>query len=145
MLSRTSEILGELKRRKVGGTVLIYVTVAWLAIEAITVLVPLFDGPGWVVRSGVLMVLLGLPLAVVVSWWFDFNPRTLRLDANIDPGTSGENERAPIPALADRLRHEPPADAAAAGPLEMAAVAMEGIATGEHEMPSPPGSRPPER
>jgi TolB-like protein/Tfp pilus assembly protein PilF len=85
MMSRTTQVFRELKHRKVVGTVLIYTTVAWVAIEMITVLVPLFDGPDWVVRSGVVIVLLGLPVAVVVSWWFDFNPRTLRLEAHPVP------------------------------------------------------------
>jgi TolB-like protein/Tfp pilus assembly protein PilF len=119
MKSRTLEILGELQRRKVVGAVLIYATVTWLVIEAITVLVPLFGGPDWVVRTGVLIVLLGLPLVVATSWWFNFNPRTFRLEADFDPGTMGENERASIPALADR-RHEPPAGDGA-GTLQSAA------------------------
>jgi hypothetical protein len=101
MKSRTLEILGELQRRKVFGAVLIYATVTWLVIEAITVLVPLFGGPDWVVRTGVLIVLLGLPLVVAVSWWFDFNPRTLRLEADLDPGTTGR--------LGSRPHERPPA------------------------------------
>lgn len=138
MLSRSSEILGELKRRKVVGAVLIYVTVAWLAIEMISVLVPVFE------RAGVVLVLLGLPVAVAVSWWFDFNPRTLRLEANLDPWSSAENGLTSTPALAERLEHGPPAHDAA-GTLQMAAVAVEGIAKGEHAMPFPPGSRPAEQ
>jgi adenylate cyclase len=80
--SRPSDLLGELKRRKVLSAILIYVTVGWLAIEMVTVLLPVFE------RAGVVMVLLGLPVVVAVSWWFDFNPRTLRLESDLDPGTS---------------------------------------------------------
>jgi len=144
-MSRTTEILGELQRRKVIGTVLIYATVTWLVIEVITVLVPLFGGPDWVVRAGVLIVLLGLPLVLTVSWWFDFTPRTLRLEASLDPGITGEKEWSPIPALGDRLRHETPADVDGAGTFQMAAVTVEGIATGEDVMSSPAGSRAPEK
>lgn len=81
-MSRLTEIIGELQRRKVGGTILLYGAMAWLGIEVITVLVPVFDGPDWVVRAGVMLLLLGLPVAVALSWWFDFNPRTFRLEAS---------------------------------------------------------------
>jgi adenylate cyclase len=80
--SRPSDLLGELKRRKVLSAILIYVTVGWLAIEMITVLLPVLE------RAGVVMVLLGLPVVVAVSWWFDFNPRTLWLESDLDPWTS---------------------------------------------------------
>jgi hypothetical protein len=90
----TSEFLGELMRRKVIGAVVIYGAVAWLTIEMITVLVPLFGGADWLVRTGVVIVLLGLPVSVVaVSWWFDFNPRTLRLESSLDPEDLPENAR----------------------------------------------------
>jgi TolB-like protein/tetratricopeptide (TPR) repeat protein len=92
-MSATSEFIGELMRRKVIGAVVIYGAVAWLTIEMITVLVPVFDGPNWLVRTGVVLVMLGFPVAVVVSWWFDFNPRTLRLEASLDPETSGDAEQ----------------------------------------------------
>jgi adenylate cyclase len=109
-MAQRTDILSEIKRRKVPGTVLLYVTLAWLVIEAITVLVPLFDGPHWVVRSGVLMVLLGFPVAVAVSWLFDFNPRTLRLETALDRDTSEENDRTAVRAVAHRLTHEPPVE-----------------------------------
>jgi TolB-like protein/Flp pilus assembly protein TadD len=99
-MARFTEILGELDRRKVGGTILLYGAAAWLGIEVITVLVPVFDGPDWVVRAGVVMVLLGLPVAIAVSWWFDFNPRTFRLQASPAAGAAAENGAASTPAPA---------------------------------------------
>jgi adenylate cyclase len=110
LLSRSSDILDELKRRKVVGAVLIYVTVAWLAIEMITVLVPVFE------RAGVLLVLLGLPVAVAVSWWFDFNPRTLRLESDLSPPGSRAAEELPAhrlsePTVANGQQREDPSSA----------------------------------
>jgi TolB-like protein len=92
-MSATSEFLGELKHRKVIGAVVIYGAVAWLTIEMITVLVPLFGGAEWLVRTGVVIVMLGFPVSVVVSWLFDFNPRTLRLEASLDAETSRDAEQ----------------------------------------------------
>jgi TolB-like protein/Tfp pilus assembly protein PilF len=98
-MSRFTDFLGELRRRRVFGTILIYVTVAWLAIEMITVLVPLFNGPDWLVRPAVAVVLLGLPVAMVVSWWFDFNVRTLRLEPSPVSRSPAGPDRAPGPAM----------------------------------------------
>jgi TolB-like protein/Tfp pilus assembly protein PilF len=112
-MSRTSEFLVELMRRKVIGAIVMYGAVAWLTIEMITVLVPVFEGPNWLVRTGVVLVMLGFPVAVVVSWWFDFNPRTLRLEASLDPAPTREGAPATGSALAHRLRFEPPAYGAA--------------------------------
>jgi eukaryotic-like serine/threonine-protein kinase len=94
-MSRASEFFRELYRRRVVGTVMIYMAGAWVAIEMISVMVPVFGGPDWLVRSGIAVVLLGLPVAVVVSWWFDFNPRTLRLDAYVVPETASDAAASP--------------------------------------------------
>jgi adenylate cyclase len=77
-----------------------------------------------------LMVLLGLPVAVAVSWWFDFNPRTLRLESNLDPWTSpasglastpGEDHIAAVSKARSRYSRRP---AAMAGILALLLVAI---------------------
>jgi TolB-like protein/Flp pilus assembly protein TadD len=46
-------------------------------------------------------------VVVGVSWWFDFNPRTLRLESTLVPRTSAEND----PASTDGLQREDPISA----------------------------------
>ena len=61
----------ELKRRnvyKVGG---VYAVVAWLLIQAGSILFPIFDAPGWVMKVFVTIVAAGFPIALVLAWAFE--------------------------------------------------------------------------
>ena len=64
----------ELKRRKVFKIGAAYVVVAWLVVQAASIAFPAFDAPSWVLRVFILIAFLGLPIALVFAWAFDFHP-----------------------------------------------------------------------
>ena len=76
-----ADFFAELKRRKVIRPTLIYAGLAWIAIQVVAVLVPILGGPPWLVRVLVVVILLGLPVAVVASWLVGFDPDRFRLAA----------------------------------------------------------------
>src|SRR4029450_3128791 len=44
---------------------------AWALAQGIAQVLPVFDIPNWVVRLVVLLIVLGFPVALVLSWFFD--------------------------------------------------------------------------
>jgi adenylate cyclase len=63
--------LAELKRRKVYSVAIAYVVGGWALAQGIAQVFPVFDIPNWVVRLIVLIIVLGFPVALFLSWFFD--------------------------------------------------------------------------
>lgn len=61
----------ELKRRKVYSVAIAYVVGGWALAQGIAQVLPVFDIPNWVVRLLVVMIVLGFPVALTLSWFFD--------------------------------------------------------------------------
>src|SRR5215475_4611004 len=62
----------ELKRRKVYSVAIAYVVGGWALAQGIAQVLPVFDIPNWVVRLMVVLIVLGFPVALTLSWFFDF-------------------------------------------------------------------------
>jgi serine/threonine-protein kinase len=65
------KFLAELKRRKVYSVAIAYVVGGWAVAQGIAQVFPVFDIPNWVVRLIVLIIVLGFPVALLLSWFFD--------------------------------------------------------------------------
>jgi TolB-like protein/tetratricopeptide (TPR) repeat protein len=63
--------LAELKRRKVYSVAIAYVVGGWALAQGIAQVLPVFDTPMWVVRFLVVLIVLGFPVALTLSWFFD--------------------------------------------------------------------------
>jgi TolB-like protein/tetratricopeptide (TPR) repeat protein len=83
-----SKFLAELKRRKVYTVAIAYLVGGWALAQGISQLFPVFDIPNWVVRLIVLLIVIGFPVALVLSWFFDLTRygivRTPDLKSEID-------------------------------------------------------------
>jgi len=74
-------LIRELRRREVFRTTGLYVGVMWILIEAASVLLPAFDIPDWVLRALIIVGITGLPVAVVLAWFFDFTDHGIEIQA----------------------------------------------------------------
>jgi TolB-like protein len=61
----------ELKRRKVYSVAIGYVVGGWALAQGIAQVLPVFDTPNWVIRLLVVLIVLGFPVALSLSWFFD--------------------------------------------------------------------------
>jgi len=61
----------ELKRRNVYKVAVAYAVVAWLLIQAASILFPTFEAPVWVMKAFVGVAALGFPMALVLAWLFE--------------------------------------------------------------------------
>jgi TolB-like protein/Flp pilus assembly protein TadD len=105
------KFFAELKRRRVYSVAVAYLIGGWALAQGIAQVLPVFDVPNWVVRLTVLLIVLGFPVALALSWFFDLTRygivRTPDLDtrsADIVPSApaynrvdSGEKSIAVLP------------------------------------------------
>ena len=66
--------LAELRRRNVHRVLIAYLAVAWLLAQVAEFLSAAFDRPAWVLRALVIALLLGLPAALAIAWFFEWTP-----------------------------------------------------------------------
>jgi len=87
---KIDNFFAELKRRNVYKVAVAYVVAGWALSQGIAQVFPVFDIPNWVIRLIVLLIIIGLPIALVLAWMFELTPqgikRTETADAMPEPG-----------------------------------------------------------
>jgi len=78
----------ELKRRKVYRVAVAYAIVAWLLIQAASILFPTFEAPPWVMKVFVTAVILGFPVALILAWAFELTPEGIKRAEEVPPEES---------------------------------------------------------
>src|SRR5437879_10577042 len=77
--------LTELKRRKVYRVAVAYAIVAWLLIQAASILFPTFEAPAWIMKVFVVVIAAGFVVALVVAWAFEMTPQGIKRTENVGP------------------------------------------------------------
>jgi TolB-like protein/Tfp pilus assembly protein PilF len=76
---------GELKRRNVYRVAVTYAVIAWLLIQAASILLPTFEAPTWVMKGFVVFLILGFAMAVFISWAFEATPEGMKRTEDVPP------------------------------------------------------------
>src|SRR6059058_4112887 len=76
-------LFGELKRRNVYKVTVAYIVVAWLGLQAASILLPTFEAPSWVMKALVVIIALGFVFAVIISWAFEMTPEGMKRTADV--------------------------------------------------------------
>src|SRR6266705_854092 len=79
------DFFGELKRRNVYRVAVTYAVIAWLLIQAASILLPTFEAPTWVMKGFVVFLILGFAVAVFISWAFEATPQGMKRTENVSP------------------------------------------------------------
>src|SRR6266516_3286800 len=74
----------ELQRRNVYKVAIAYGVVAWLLIQVATQVFPFFEIPNWAVQLVVLVMVIGFPIALVLSWAFEITPEGIKREEEVD-------------------------------------------------------------
>src|SRR5215813_5509575 len=80
-----NNFFAELKRRNVYKVAVAYVVVSWLIIQAASILLPTFEAPAWVMKVVVAFLILGLPVALILSWVFEITPEGIKRESEVAP------------------------------------------------------------
>jgi TolB-like protein/Flp pilus assembly protein TadD len=75
---------GELRRRNVYKVGVAYVVAGWALSQGIAQVFPVFDIPNWVIRLIVLLIIIGLPIALVLAWSFELTPQGIKRTETAD-------------------------------------------------------------
>jgi TolB-like protein len=82
----------ELKRRNVIRVAAAYLVASWLLIEATSVLIDIYEAPGWVPKLMVGLLALGFPITLFFSWAFEITPEGVKREAEVDRAGSISHE-----------------------------------------------------
>ncbi|MGI9289488.1 MAG: winged helix-turn-helix domain-containing tetratricopeptide repeat protein [Pseudomonadales bacterium] len=82
--SPRGSFFAELKRRHVIRVGLLYIGIGWMLLQVADVLVSLLDLPSWSLRLAFLLLMLGLPIALMFAWVYELTPEGLKRDEELD-------------------------------------------------------------
>jgi TolB-like protein/Tfp pilus assembly protein PilF len=78
----------ELKRRNVYKVAVAYAVVAWLLIQAASIVLPTFEAPAWTMKVLIAALAVGFPITILFAWAFEITPEGIKLEKDVDPGQS---------------------------------------------------------
>jgi TolB-like protein/Tfp pilus assembly protein PilF len=84
----SGNFFAELKRRNVYKVAVAYAIVAWVLIQAASILFPTFEAPSWVMKVFVTAIIFGFPVALILAWAFEITPEGIKRAEDVDPGKS---------------------------------------------------------
>ena len=75
--------LDELKRRNVMRAGALYAAGAWLLVQVVTQVLPLFDVPAWSLRWVVIACAIGFPFWIVFAWFYAWTPQGFKREEEV--------------------------------------------------------------
>ena len=78
----------ELKRRNVYRVAVAYGVIAWLLVQAASIVLPTFDAPPVMLRLTIVVLALGFPLAIALAWIFEITPEGVKRTDDVAPQQS---------------------------------------------------------
>ena len=97
-------VFEELKTRQAVRVGVAYAVISWLLAQGAEFAFENFGAPDWALKTFVVVLLLGLPLALLFAWAFELTRAGIKLEKNVDPkvvqwlgrevqGSNGSNDR----------------------------------------------------
>jgi len=81
-------LFAELKRRNVVRVGIAYAVIAWVVAQIAEFAFENFGAPDWVLKTVVVLLLLGLPVILVFAWAFELTPEGLKREKDVDRSQS---------------------------------------------------------
>src|SRR6266446_6551575 len=92
---KIDNFFAELKRRNVYKVAVAYAVAGWALSQGIAQVFPVFDVPNWIIRLIVLLIIIGLPIALVLAWSLEITPQGIKRTETADA----------MPATARKKKH----------------------------------------
>ena len=73
-----ANFFNELKRRNVIKAAVAYGVVAWVLVQILSIVLPSTDAPEWVMKTIMLLMIIGFPVWVLISWVYEVTPEGLK-------------------------------------------------------------------
>jgi len=88
-----TNFFAELKRRNVYRAAVAYGVVAWFLTQLTTQVFPFFEIPNSAVRFVVIALVVGFPIAMLLSWVYEFTPEGVVRTEDLHPGQARSAQR----------------------------------------------------
>jgi serine/threonine-protein kinase len=86
----------ELKRRKVIKVIAMYAATAFIIMEAGEIMLPRLGLPDWTVTFIIILLIVGFPISIILSWIFDVTPEGIKKTEPIQVVQEKEAEAKPV-------------------------------------------------
>ncbi len=83
----------ELKRRNVYKVAVAYIVAGWALSQGIAQVFPVFDIPNWAIRLIVLVIIIGLPVALILAWMFELTPQGIKRTEDVDVALAAQQPK----------------------------------------------------
>ncbi len=70
-----TSFFGELRRRNVVKVAVAYAIVGWILVEISSTVFPVLQIPDWAIALVTMLLILGFPVALILSWAYDLTPQ----------------------------------------------------------------------
>jgi TolB-like protein/Tfp pilus assembly protein PilF len=97
--NKLSQFWQELKRRKVIKVIAMYAATAFIIMEAADIMLPRLGLPDWTVTLIIILLIVGFPIALILSWIFDITPEGLLKTESVKEEKKKTIPRQPIRRL----------------------------------------------
>ena len=94
-INKISQFWQELKRRKVFRVIAMYAATAFIIMEAGDILLPRLGLPDWTVTLVIVLLAVGFPITVILSWIFDMTPEGMKKTESIETATEEISPQVP--------------------------------------------------
>jgi serine/threonine-protein kinase len=82
------KFLKEVGRRNVFRVAFVYIIAAWLTMQVVDVMFPALNIPDWLTSAIAVMLLIGLPFALIFAWAFEMTPEGIKREKDVDRNQS---------------------------------------------------------
>jgi TolB-like protein/Tfp pilus assembly protein PilF len=76
-----NKFIEELKRRNVIKASLAYLVVAWVLLQVVSTLLEIVDAPEWAIQAFTIILIVGLPIWIIISWIYEITPEGIEKTA----------------------------------------------------------------
>ena len=81
-------LLVELRRRNVIRVAIAYAIISWIVVQVAEFAFETFGAPDWVLKSVVIVLLLGAPVTLLFAWAFEITPDGVKQEKDVDRSQS---------------------------------------------------------
>jgi tetratricopeptide (TPR) repeat protein len=100
---KLSQFWNELKRRKVFRVIAMYAATAFIIMEAGDIMLPRLGLPDWTVTFIIVLLIIGFPISIILSWIFDITPEGVKKTESIEVSKEQEAPSVPVNLSGDTL------------------------------------------
>ena len=93
--NKLSQFWQELKRRKVIKVIAMYAATAFIIMEAGEIMLPRLGLPDWTVTFIIILLIVGFPISIILSWIFDVTPEGIIKTEPVEADKEKEIETRP--------------------------------------------------